>query len=75
MGANTALQDSCDLGRSLIEVAKSGRGVEEALRAYERTMIPRGRTHVLESRASDVDFDMSGGRVEMADAERPLVAA
>ncbi|KAK5684264.1 hypothetical protein LTS10_004128 [Elasticomyces elasticus] len=64
-GANTALLDACDLGRVLIKVAEAGEGLRPALREYERTMIPRGREKVLESRAEGEaeKYELDGGRV------------
>ncbi|TKA63947.1 hypothetical protein B0A55_12957 [Friedmanniomyces simplex] len=62
-GANTALQDACDLGAALIKAAQAGGDVQQALREYEQVMVPRGRRIVLESQASDEQFDMSGGRL------------
>jgi 2-polyprenyl-6-methoxyphenol hydroxylase-like FAD-dependent oxidoreductase len=66
MGANQALLDACELGVALADAADQGKNISEVLRAYERIMIPRGREHVLLSRAdaeADDHFNLSGGRV------------
>lgn len=67
MGANTALLDVCDLAKTIISGAKDWRNIDVFLREYEKKMVPRGRTKVLESREiaeSDESFDVSGGRLE-----------
>jgi 2-polyprenyl-6-methoxyphenol hydroxylase-like FAD-dependent oxidoreductase len=66
MGANTALLDVCDLAKAIISGAKDWSNIDTLLREYEKTMVPRGRTKVLESREiaeSDESFDVSGGRL------------
>jgi hypothetical protein len=66
MGANIALRDACDLGEAIV-AGVNGVCIEGMVRLYERTMIPRGRAQVLESRAvgeSDAAYDLSGGRLE-----------
>lgn len=52
MGANTALLDACDLGRSLIAAHAQGEDLSSAISAYEKTMVSRGRRAVLASRAA-----------------------
>ena len=67
MGANTALLDVCDLAKAIIFGSKDWSNIDALLREYEKTMVPRGRTKVLESREiaeSDESFDVSGGRLE-----------
>ncbi|MGC4855755.1 FAD-dependent monooxygenase [Micromonospora sp. DT4] len=39
-GGNTALRDAALLGRKLVEARASGRGVEEAIAAYQEEMVP-----------------------------------
>lgn len=67
MGANTALLDVCDLAKTIISGTQDWSNIDSLLRDYEKTMIPRGRTKVLESREiaeSDASFDVSGGRLD-----------
>ena len=67
MGANTALLDVCDLAKAIISGAKDWSQIDVLLRDYEKRMVPRGRTKVLESREiaeSEESFDVSGGRLE-----------
>lgn len=67
MGANTALLDVCDLAEAIVAGAEDWSNIDVRLREYEKKMIPRGRTKVLESRGiaeSDESFDVSGGRLE-----------
>lgn len=69
MGANTALLDVCDLANAIIAAAKDWSKIDVLLREYEKTMVPRGRTIVLESREiaeSEKSFDVSGGRLPQA---------
>lgn len=66
MGANTALLDSCDLGKALIEGIKNNADLESALKDYEGIMLPRGREKVLESRSTGEAMDsegLAGGRL------------
>lgn len=51
-GANSALQDACDLGR-ILGRQKAGHKLDFrlAIREYEKLMLPRGRKNVLQSRA------------------------
>ena len=66
MGANTALLDVCDLGRCIIAAHARGEDLSTAIPPYEKTMIPRGRQAVLESRAageSDAAEALSGDRM------------
>ena len=65
MGANTALLDSCDLGKALIDGIKAKAELEWALKCYEDIMVPRGRENVLESRATAeaaASEGLAGGR-------------
>lgn len=67
MGANTALIASVDLAEAIIDGIKHENSIEDVLRPFEELMIPRGRSHVLESRAvaeSDTQFDISGERLD-----------
>lgn len=51
-GANSAIQDACDLGRILGQRhLEHKRDFKQAIREYERVMLPRGRKNVLQSRA------------------------
>jgi 2-polyprenyl-6-methoxyphenol hydroxylase-like FAD-dependent oxidoreductase len=71
MGANTAFLDACDLGEGLIRGIQAKEDLQWVLQEYERTMIPRGRKKVLESRDtanSDDAHEISGGRVKKGDA-------
>ena len=66
MGANTALLDACDLGRAIIRGVQSREEVKAILKRYEKIMIPRGRGHVLDSRATAEGSDateLAGGRL------------
>ena len=66
MGANTAVTDSCELGRGIIEAVGTGDDVVEALRRYAEVMVPRGRGKVLESRSTGESTDpreIAGGRL------------
>lgn len=66
MGANTALLDSCDLGKALIDGIKTKAELEWVLKCYEDIMIPRGRAKVLESRATgaaETSEGLAGGRL------------
>lgn len=51
-GANTALDDACDLGKLIADKTHSGNAVQwpELLKEYERIMLPRGAEIVLASR-------------------------
>ena len=67
MGANTAILDVCDLARAIISGIQNGDDLDWMLKGYETKMIPRGRTKVLESRAtgdSDDAIEVSGGRLQ-----------
>ena len=71
MGANTALLDTCELAKAIINGIRDESDVEQVLRSYEDIMIPRGRRKVLESREtaeSKESFDVSGGRLEQSDS-------
>lgn len=51
-GANSAIQDACDLGRILGRKSREhGSDLRLAIREYEKLMLPRGRKNVLQSRA------------------------
>ncbi|KAK5048000.1 hypothetical protein LTR84_006190 [Exophiala bonariae] len=51
-GANSAIQDACDLGRILAQQKINHKeDFEQAIREYEKLMLPRGRRNVLQSRA------------------------
>lgn len=66
MGANTAIIDACDLGRGIIEGVSRGGDIVEVLQKYAEIMVPRGRTKVLESRATGESQDsreVAGGRI------------
>ena len=66
MGANTAILDACDLGKALTAGIRNGQDMQWILKSYEEKMIPRGRTKVLESRATGESMDASelaGGRL------------
>ena len=69
-GANTAVQDACDLGSLISEGVKEGQEVEWILHQYEKQMLPRGRKNVLASRkvgdAGDL-MSMVEGRVNTKD--------
>ncbi|WP_043726571.1 FAD-dependent oxidoreductase [Nocardia asiatica] len=41
-GANTALRDAATLAGELLEAARDGKPLSEAVAAYERVMLPRG---------------------------------
>ncbi|KAK3676061.1 hypothetical protein LTR78_004253 [Recurvomyces mirabilis] len=74
MGANTAMRDACDLGMALSQQAAKNDAEEhqQILRQYELKMLPRGREHVLLSRAdaeADDHIDLSGGRLEKKQEE------
>lgn len=51
-GANNAMQDAVELGDKIAAAAESNSPVEDALRQYEKQMIPRAKKSVLESRAA-----------------------
>ena len=79
MGANTALRDACELGVALSgAVGRNPEELQQILREYERKMLPRGREHVLSSRAvaeAENQNDLSGGRLErQAKEEREKLA-
>ena len=57
MGANTAILDACDLGMALTAGMRDGRDLQWIMKTYEEKMIPRGRTKVLESRATGESTD------------------
>ena len=66
MGANTAIIDACELGRSIAEAVRTGGDMLEMLRKYAEIMVPRGRTTVLESRATGESMnarEVAGGRI------------
>jgi 2-polyprenyl-6-methoxyphenol hydroxylase-like FAD-dependent oxidoreductase len=66
MGANTAIIDACELGRAVVEAVGAGQDLVEALGKYAEIMVPRGRTQVLESRATGESEDareVAGGRL------------
>jgi 2-polyprenyl-6-methoxyphenol hydroxylase-like FAD-dependent oxidoreductase len=66
MGANTALLDSYDLGKALIDGIKANEELEWILKRYEDVMVPRGLQKVLESRAtgeSGASKEIAGGRL------------
>lgn len=66
MGANTAILDSCDLGKALIDGIKAKADLERVLRCYEDIMVPRGREKVLDSRATGeatTSEGLAGGRL------------
>ena len=48
-GANTALQDACDLGTGIVRGVKEEKDVASVLREYEAVMLPRGRRMVMAS--------------------------
>jgi hypothetical protein len=67
MGANTAILDVCDLASGIVHGIETGGDLGWFLKSYENIMIPRGRTKVLESRAtgeSDDALEVSGGRLQ-----------
>ncbi|KEF61053.1 uncharacterized protein A1O9_02618 [Exophiala aquamarina CBS 119918] len=67
MGANTAILDVCDLAEGIIHGIESGDDLSWMLKSYETTMIPRGRSKVLESRATGDSADaleVAGGRLQ-----------
>lgn len=67
MGANTAILDVCDLASGIIEGVENRDDLSWVLKSYEDKMIPRGRTKVLESRATGESkdaFEVSGGRLQ-----------
>ena len=69
MGANTALLDACDLARGIVQGIKDRAEIDDVLRTYEATMIPRGRAKVLDARQtaeSTESSDISGGRLQQA---------
>jgi len=70
-GANSAIQDACDLGRILgRKYTEDGSDLRLALREYEKLMLPRGRKNVLQSRAvgkSGNLMSMVEGRVDTKD--------
>lgn len=75
MGVNTAILDVCDLASGIISGIETGSDLNWVLKLYESTMIPRGRTKVLESRAtgeSDDAFEISGGRLQRDNAAADL---
>ena len=69
-GANTAVQDACDLGSLLAEAVKGNQDLNWVLHEYEKKMLPRGKRKVLASRAvGDVGdlLSMVEGRVNTKD--------
>ena len=54
LGANTAMLDSCDMGRLLVKAKQDGRDFSSVVPAYKDIMVPRGRDAVLRSRESGV---------------------
>lgn len=69
-GANTAIQDACDLGRLLGMGIKEHQELDWLLHEYEAKMLPRGREKVLASRAVGEDGDLMAmveGRVNTKD--------
>ena len=69
-GANTAVQDACDLGRLIARGVEEGHELEWVLHEYEKTMIPRGKKNVLASRAVGDAGDLMSmveGRVNTKD--------
>jgi 2-polyprenyl-6-methoxyphenol hydroxylase-like FAD-dependent oxidoreductase len=58
-GANSAIQDACDLGRILgRRLTEEGSDFRLAIREYEKLMLPRGRKNVLQSRAVGESGDL-----------------
>ncbi|KZP13838.1 FAD/NAD(P)-binding domain-containing protein [Athelia psychrophila] len=51
-GANNAMQDAIELGDKIAAAAERNSPVEDALREYEKEMIPRAKKSVLGSRAA-----------------------
>ncbi len=72
-GANTAVQDACDLGRLIAEGVRQKQEVDWVLHVYEKKMLPRGRKNVLASRAVGDEGDLMNmveGRVNT----KPILA-
>ena len=67
MGANTALTDAVELFEAIANGIEHGKKVDEVLRPYEETMVPRGRGQALASRAvveEGTESDLAGGRLD-----------
>jgi 2-polyprenyl-6-methoxyphenol hydroxylase-like FAD-dependent oxidoreductase len=69
-GANTAVQDACDLGRLIAQGVKEGQEMDWLLHEYENKMLPRGKKNVLASRAVGDIGDLTAmveGRINTKD--------
>ncbi|KZP09105.1 FAD/NAD(P)-binding domain-containing protein [Athelia psychrophila] len=51
-GANNAMQDAVELGDKIASAVERNSSVTDALREYEKDMVPRAKKSVLESRAA-----------------------